>query len=101
MTDFLLDKQGDEAALEYLAKQVPRSLSLRGLARMLELHSSPIDSSVEDQLLLFREFVDKLLENKPVYRCMHCGFSGKHLYWQCPSCRRWNSVKPIHGLEGD
>lgn len=101
MTDYLLAKQGDTVAADYLARQLPRCLSLRGLKRMLELYVTRVDSNIKMQLLLLQEFVDKLLEKKPIYRCTHCGFAGKNLYWQCPSCRRWNSVKPIHGLEGD
>lgn len=101
MADYLLLKQGDEAGLEYLAQQMPRCLSMRGLGRMLELYINKVDSNLKDQLILLKEFVDKLAANKPVYRCVHCGFAVKNLYWQCPSCRRWNSIKPIHGLEGD
>ena len=43
----------------------------------------------------------KLLENEPVYRCRSCGFSGRSLHWQCPSCKQWNTVKPIHGVVGE
>jgi lipopolysaccharide assembly protein B len=101
MTDYVRDKDGDASAIEYLSKQIHRCLSMRGLERMLGLYIDSTDSKIKDQLLLLKEFIDKLSENKPVYRCTHCGFSGKQLYWQCPSCKRWNSVKPIHGIEGD
>ena len=101
MADYLVSKQGDEAALVYLSSQMPSCLSMRGLGRMLELYINRVDYNLKDQLILLKEFVDKLSANKPVYRCVHCGFAVKNLYWQCPSCRRWNSIKPIHGLEGD
>ncbi len=29
------------------------------------------------------------------YRCDACGFSGSKLFWQCPGCQRWSSIKPI------
>lgn len=101
MAEHLKEKEGEVAALDYLAKQMPRCLSLRGLGHMLGLHINHVDPKIKGQMLLLKEFTDQLLKNKPVYRCVHCGFSGKNLYWQCPSCRRWNTVKPIHGLEGD
>lgn len=101
MTDYLRDKQGDLVAIEYLSKQMSRCLSLRGLEQMLGLYMDHVDVKMREQLLLLKEFTEKLIETKPVYRCVHCGFAGKKLYWQCPSCRKWNSVKPIHGLEGD
>jgi lipopolysaccharide biosynthesis regulator YciM len=101
MAEHLKEKEGEVVALNYLAKQMPRCLSLRGLGHMLGLHIDHVDPKIKEQMLLLKEFTDQLLKNKPVYRCTHCGFSGKNLYWQCPSCRRWNTVKPIHGLEGD
>jgi lipopolysaccharide biosynthesis regulator YciM len=29
------------------------------------------------------------------YRCEACGFSSRKLFWQCPGCRSWSTVKPI------
>jgi len=29
------------------------------------------------------------------FRCELCGFSSKKLFWQCPGCRSWSSVKPL------
>ncbi len=29
------------------------------------------------------------------YRCRQCGFSSRKLFWQCPGCQCWSSVKPI------
>jgi lipopolysaccharide assembly protein B len=101
MVDHIHDKQGSIAAIEYLSNQIRRSLSIRGLERMLSLYMNTVTPGMKDQLSLLKEFIDKLVANKPIYRCVHCGFAGKKLYWQCPSCKRWNSVKPIHGLEGD
>ncbi|MDY6813741.1 MAG: hypothetical protein SV108_08670 [Pseudomonadota bacterium] len=28
------------------------------------------------------------------YRCFSCGLSSRRLYWQCPSCKQWNSLVP-------
>ncbi|WP_348253780.1 hypothetical protein, partial [Salmonella enterica] len=29
-----------------------------------------------------------------------CGFTAYTLYWHCPSCRPWSTIKPIRGLDG-
>ena len=34
-------------------------------------------------------------EPKARYRCEACGFSSRKLFWQCPGCRDWSTVKPI------
>ena len=46
-----------------------------------------------------KESVDKSKRNLVV--CPHCGFESKILFWNCPSCRRWESMKPKKGLDGD
>ncbi|MEN8763838.1 MAG: lipopolysaccharide assembly protein LapB [Thiogranum sp.] len=32
---------------------------------------------------------------QPRYRCDECGFTSRKLFWQCPGCLSWSSVKPI------
>jgi lipopolysaccharide biosynthesis regulator YciM len=29
------------------------------------------------------------------FRCEECGFSSRKLFWQCPGCRSWSTVKPL------
>ena len=29
------------------------------------------------------------------FRCEECGFGSRKLFWQCPGCRSWSSVKPL------
>ncbi|MGC4009910.1 MAG: hypothetical protein QM805_13535 [Pseudomonas sp.] len=31
----------------------------------------------------------------PRYRCGKCGFAGRELHWQCPSCHAWNALRPV------
>jgi lipopolysaccharide assembly protein B len=37
----------------------------------------------------------RIAKSAPRYRCGVCGFSGNALYWQCPSCRTWDSTRPV------
>ena len=59
------------------------------------------DPGVRDILELLKDTVERVLEEKPVYQCTHCGFAGKAMHWHCPGCKRWGTVKPILGLEGE
>lgn len=29
------------------------------------------------------------------YRCTSCGYSTKRLLWHCPSCKSWESIRPV------
>ncbi|MCL5261246.1 MAG: lipopolysaccharide assembly protein LapB [Gammaproteobacteria bacterium] len=101
LADNVQKQNGDFAAIEFIAKHIHRCLSMRGLERLITLYLNNVDAETQSKLFLLQQFIGKLLEHKPLYRCLHCGFSGKQLYWFCPSCKRWGSIKPIHGLEGD
>lgn len=32
--------------------------------------------------------------NKSNFQCKTCGYNTKHLHWNCPSCKSWDSVLP-------
>ena len=98
---YLQCQQGEKAAIEFIAQQIQRQPSLRGLSYLVELYLLNSFGDAKEKLLILRNFMNNLLADKPIYQCSHCGFSGKTLYWLCPSCHHWNAVKPIRGLEGN
>jgi len=101
LAELIAERDGIDAGGEYLTTALRKRPSVRGLDRLIHYTLAHADGRARDNLLLLQEFTSKLLENKSVYRCSNCGFTGKLLHWQCPSCKRWNTVKPIHGIEGE
>jgi lipopolysaccharide biosynthesis regulator YciM len=101
LTELIAERDGVDAAVEYLTASLRRRPSTRGLDRLIHYTLTHADGRARDNLQLLQEFTSKLLENKSIYRCANCGFMGRLLHWQCPGCKRWNSVKPIHGIEGE
>lgn len=101
LTDLLFRTEGEAAAVEFLAAQVRKRPSVRGLGRLIDLNLAGASGKGKEDLLILRDLVAQLLGSKPKYKCSHCGFAGKSLHWQCPTCKEWNTVKPIHGVEGE
>ena len=33
------------------------------------------------------------------YRCTGCGYSTKRLLWHCPSCKSWESIRPVSAFQ--
>ena len=93
--------EGETAAIGFLTEQLHRRPSIRGLDRLIELSLSHMEGPAQDYMFILKELTTKLLENRPVYRCHQCGFSGRSLHWQCPSCKHWGTIKPIQGVEGE
>lgn len=94
-------QQGADAAIEFMADQLRRRTSVRGLDRLLQLELQEADEGSAQHLQILKDLTGELLEDRPVYKCAHCGFPAKSLHWQCPSCKHWNSVMPIKGVEGE
>jgi lipopolysaccharide biosynthesis regulator YciM len=94
-------EKGDYVAGAYITEQLKRRPSIRGFNRLIDLHIKHASESGRESLEILRGLTGQLEQSKPVYRCVSCGFSGKVLHWQCPSCRSWESIKPIRGLEGE
>jgi len=101
LADILQAEKGDTVAVEFIARELSRRSSVRGLSRYIELSLAASKGDVRQNLLVLKNMTEQLLEDKPIYKCHDCGFSGRIHYWQCPGCKHWASVKPIHGVEGE
>jgi len=101
LAESIRKNKGMEQGVAYFAEQLRLNPSLRGLNTLIGWHLATTEGRVRDQLQVLQDLMARLLENLPIYRCINCGFSGKKLHWHCPSCKRWETVRPIQGLEGD
>ncbi len=99
--EYLKQEKSEDLAIDFVSSALNRHPSIRGLNRLIYWHLESAHGKVRDKLQMLYGITSKFLENKPVYRCGHCGFSGKLLHWHCPSCKQWGRTKPIHGLEGN
>jgi len=94
-------QQDEKVAAEQILRSLEKSPSVRGLNQYIKLNLINADDETHRQLSTIKSITSRLIENNPVYRCKNCGFRGKKLHWQCPTCRRWCTVKPIQSDEKD
>ncbi len=99
--DEIQANQGDHAVAKYIAHQMVKHPSVKGLLKLIDVHLKHANDSARPSLIMLKDVVSELLKNKPIYHCNHCGFDSKTLFWQCPGCKSWGSVKPIQGIEGE
>ena len=100
ISKYLQAHKSDKEAIDFVAEQIQRRPSLRGLSHLVGIYVAHSRGDTRDKLRILKKFIDMLLSAKPIYRCEHCGFSAKTLLWLCPGCHKWSTVKPIQGLEG-
>ena len=86
---------GVSEASRIVVQAIQQQPSLRGLLYLIDLHIDHVDPRGRDNLLILRGVVDRLFAAKPQYRCGTCGFSGRQLHWQCPTCHGWSTIRPI------
>ncbi|KFX07688.1 tetratricopeptide repeat protein [Pectobacterium betavasculorum] len=101
LADILEREEGAEVAQVYINRQLQRHPTMRVFHRLMDFHLHEAeDGRAKESLLVLRDMVGEQIRTKPRYNCRKCGFTSQSLYWQCPSCRTWASVKPIRGLDG-
>lgn len=98
LAEMICVQQGGQQAATALLGYLRKYPSLRGLDRFVEL-ASRCDNVPDQQLHSgVVEVIGCLVQGDPDYLCHNCGFQGKMLHWQCPGCKGWGTVKPIHGI---
>ncbi|NPU94186.1 MAG: lipopolysaccharide assembly protein LapB [Gammaproteobacteria bacterium] len=102
LSDLVRELEGDKEGAYVLAEYLKNRPTVKGLDRLIRYQMDVTDAGpVKENLALLQVFTQRLIQDKPVYRCEKCGFNGKTLHWQCPGCKSWGTVKPIHGIEGE
>lgn len=101
ISEILQASSDERAAANMITDYLRERPSLKGLEQLIKLHVDHANGAARDNLQLLHGLVIKLIDQKPVYRCDGCGYSGKTLFWQCPSCKEWETIKPILGIEGE
>ncbi len=100
ISDYLQREESDEVAISFVAEHIKAYPSLRGLSHLISLYLANAFDDTRDKLEILQDYIEMVLRDKPFYRCHQCGFSALSLFWLCPSCQHWNTVKPVQGLLG-
>lgn len=101
LAEIIKQEKGIYAAGSFITDELKRRPSVKGFNSLIDLHIEYGSESAKDSLTVLRGLTGQLEISKPIYRCNNCGFSGRTLSWQCPSCKSWGTTKPIQGLEGE
>lgn len=97
--DLIKDREGIDAAEHFVEDWLRHNPSVHGLRVLIELNTLQAMGPARDDLLLLRGIIEKLGEQHQGYVCVQCGFRGQSVYWLCPSCNQWNTIKPLGEVE--
>jgi len=94
-SSLLKEVESNQAAASYIISQLRERPSVRGLDRLIEYHIENTEGAARDDLYILYDLIKKLLGTRASYKCSSCGFEAKSMHWHCPSCKCWNTIKPV------
>ena len=102
LAQLVAQHEGSGAAQELLTRQLVKNPTMKGFYRLIDYHLMEAEEGrAKASLGTLQKLVGEQLKVKPHYRCRKCGFSTHSMYWHCPSCKGWGTIKPIRGLDGE
>ena len=101
LAEVMESRDGPDSAQGHVTRQLQRHPTMRVFHKLMDYHLNEAEEGrAKESLMVLREMVGEQIRSKPRYRCHKCGFTAYTMYWHCPSCRAWSTVKPIRGLDG-
>ena len=87
--------KGQDAAIGYVMAKLEKNPSLGAMNQLLSYKKAESDKDVYTMMLGLKTAVNVMKREQAAYQCKQCGFKSNTLYWLCPSCHNWASVKPF------
>lgn len=96
----LSQEEGDyDAAIADLSAYLERYPNWIAFYHLLDITWSDSRAGLSGPLDSLRQSLRNMLAQQPLYHCGQCGFSGRYLHWQCPSCQQWNTIAPLRDIK--
>ncbi|GAA0782868.1 MULTISPECIES: lipopolysaccharide assembly protein LapB [Pseudomonadati] len=102
LAEHQISKNNSEKAEAMMLDNLYRHPTMKGFQHLMKLHIQQAENGKAKQsLAMLEKLVEQQIKFRPSYRCHECGFPAHALYWHCPSCKQWGSIKRIKGLDGE
>lgn len=90
----IAQREGDEAALDFLRDAVHRRPTLAGMAKLIDARFASLTPDSRQDAELARDLVLTQVKRLSVHRCKRCQFRSKTFFWHCPACNEWETFTP-------
>lgn len=61
----------------------------------------PNQEGQSETIMQLKSIVDAQIALHSSYSCSNCGFESSMMFWQCPSCRHFDTMRIKHSIDGD
>ena len=95
LADSIEQEQGVYAAAEYVAGEVKKEPSLKGVNKLLGFYLALSEESTKEHLHSLKTVLVEVLDKTKKHQCNACGFKTERLHWLCPTCKTWDGIQPV------
>ena len=100
LADLIEEKDGRAAAQLKLYQQLQQNPATPIFHRFIQYQIDDAENGRgKDSLILLHKMVGERIKQTFDYRCSNCGYQTHKLIWCCPSCRQWETIKPVSSIE--
>ena len=100
LADLIEEKDGRAAAQLKLYQQLQQNPETPIFHRFIQYQIDDAEKGRgKDSLILLHKMVGERIKQTFGYRCSNCGYQTHKLIWCCPSCRQWETIKPVSSIE--
>lgn len=98
LSELIAEYESNDEAIDFIMKEIGKYPTVKNLDQLIKYMLLGTEVEMHKYLPAIKNLTAKLVEKEFIYKCNSCGFDAKSLYWQCPSCKNWNSVKSKLGI---
>ncbi|WP_348762127.1 lipopolysaccharide assembly protein LapB [uncultured Salinisphaera sp.] len=84
-----------DEAIAHLSRYLQGQANWLAFHTLLEYSAAHGRTRLNGPLDSLRQALGQIIRQAPTHACDGCGFSSRYLHWQCPSCRRWDTIRPL------
>lgn len=100
LVEFIEQKDGIESAQTKLYQQISKHPNMLTFHRFIYYQMNDVEAGRgKESLNLLYKMVGEQIDKSFHYRCLTCGYQSYRLTWFCPSCRQWETIKPIQRID--
>ena len=98
LTNEIGQQEGSNSAINFISKRLNNNPTVEGVDQLISYIVQKSDGELKQHLTAVKELTSSLLKSRLGYKCNRCGYEAKLIHWQCPSCKNWETVKPVQGI---
>ena len=102
LSKYLETYESRSQAQEFLLGYIKERPNIKLFSCYMGMRSKdPNQDGQSETIMQLKSIVDAQIALHATYSCVNCGFESSMMFWQCPSCRHFHSIRVKHSIDGD